>query len=94
VFQYSFGGARPDGSSPLSKNDERMHGMFFGQSSFADYALATERNVIKVRQDAPLELMGPLGCGVQTGAGAVLNSLKAETGSTVAWPSLAPARLA
>jgi aryl-alcohol dehydrogenase len=58
--------------------------MFFGQSSFADYALATERNVVKVRQDAPLELLGPLVYGIQTGAGAVLNSLMAEAGSSMA----------
>ncbi len=84
VFRYSFGGVRPDGSSPLQKNGEVVHGMFFGQSSFANYALATERNAVKVRKDAPLEILGPLGCGIQTGAGAVLNSLKAEAGSSMA----------
>jgi aryl-alcohol dehydrogenase len=59
-----------------------IHDHFFGQSSFATYALANVRNVVKVRKDAPLELLGPLGCGLQTGAGAVLNALRVKPGST------------
>lgn len=47
---------------------------FFGQSSFASHCLACERNVVKVREDVPLELLGPLGCGIQAGASAVLNT--------------------
>jgi PAS domain-containing protein len=46
-----------------------------GQSSFATYALANERNVVKVSSEVPLERLGPLGCGIQTGAGAVMNGL-------------------
>jgi aryl-alcohol dehydrogenase len=83
VIELSFGGQRPDGSTPLSRRGAPIHGYFFGQSSFATYALATERNAVKVRRDAPLELLGPLGCGFQTGAGAVLNSLQAEAGSSI-----------
>jgi aryl-alcohol dehydrogenase len=55
-----------------------------GQSSFATHALAHKRNTVKVRKDAPLEMLGPLGCGIQTGAGAVLNVLKPERGSSFA----------
>ena len=40
--------------------------------------------MVKVRTDAPLELLGPLGCGVQTGAGAVLNDLRVKPGRTIA----------
>jgi Zn-dependent alcohol dehydrogenase len=67
--------ARLDGSNGLSHNGAGLdvHGHFFGQSSFATHSLATERNVVKVPRDVPLELLGPLGCGLQTGAGAVLN---------------------
>jgi aryl-alcohol dehydrogenase len=61
-----------------------LNDRFFGQSSFAAYAVANERNVVKVRKDAPLELLGPLGCGIQTGAGAVLNALKVRAGSSFA----------
>ncbi len=39
---------------------------------------------MKVRADAPLEMLGPLGCGIQTGAGAVLNALKVGAGSSFA----------
>ena len=61
-----------------------MHGRFFGQSSFASYSVAAERSVVKVREEAPLELLGPLGCGVQTGAGGVLNTLRPEAGTSIA----------
>jgi aryl-alcohol dehydrogenase len=57
---------------------------YFGQSSFAHLALANERNAVKVRKDAPLKLLGPLGCGIQTGAGSVMNGLKPSPGSSIA----------
>ena len=84
ALSYSSSGRRPDGSTTLRAGDEAVHGNFFEQSSFATYALATERNTVKVRPDVPLELLGPLGCGIQTGAGAVLNSLQAQAGSSLA----------
>lgn len=83
-FELNFGGARPDGSNGLHRNGEAVHGYFFGQSSFATYALASERSVVKVREDVPLELLGPLGCGIQTGAGGVLNVLQPEAGASIA----------
>jgi len=46
--------------------------------------LATERNIVKVPEDTPLEILGPLGCGIMTGAGAVMNSLQARPGSSIA----------
>ena len=57
---------------------------YFGQSSFAHYALANERNTVKVPPESDLTLLGPLGCGIQTGAGTVMNGLKPEPGSTIA----------
>ena len=84
TFACNLGGTRLDGSTTLCKNGEVIHGSFFAQSSFATYALATERNLVKVREDVPLEILGPLGCGIQTGAGAVLNSLNAKAGSSIA----------
>ena len=83
-FPRNFFGTRADGSSALSKNGERIHGNFFGQSSFATHALCHERNIVKVPKDAPLELLGPLACGVQTGAGAVMNALKVTAGKSFA----------
>jgi aryl-alcohol dehydrogenase len=84
-FEANFGGARLDGSNGLHNGaGPDVHGHFFGQSSFATHSLATERNVVKVPRDMPLELLGPLGCGLQTGAGAVLNSLNVPAGASVA----------
>ncbi|WP_428313416.1 NAD(P)-dependent alcohol dehydrogenase [Hydrocarboniphaga sp.] len=80
----NFGGQRPDGSSALSQRGERIHGNFFGQSSFATYAIARESNTVRVDADLPLELLGPLGCGIQTGAGAALNSLGMKAGLSLA----------
>lgn len=79
----NFAGRRPDGSHALSlKDDSTPSDRFFGQSSFATHAIAHESNVVALRKDAPLELLGPLGCGIQTGAGAVLRSLKVTAGSS------------
>jgi len=79
----NFSGARPDGTTTLRKGDQVIHGSFFGQSSFANFALATERNIVKVSEDVPLEILGPLGCGVMTGAGAVINTLQARPGASI-----------
>lgn len=84
VLPRNFGGLRPDGTSPLSKDGDRVYARFFGQSSFATYSLADERCAIKVPADIPLEILAPLGCGVQTGAGAVLNSLSIGAGQSIA----------
>lgn len=83
-FPANFAGTRLDGSHTLHKGDEPIHGVFFNQSSFATYAIASANNIVKVPQDLPLELLGPLGCGIMTGAGGVINSLKATPGSSIA----------
>jgi aryl-alcohol dehydrogenase len=80
----NFAGRRADGSSGVEIQGAPVSANFFGQSSFASYALAHERNVIKVPADAPLELLGPLGCGFQTGAGGVMRSLACPEGSSIA----------
>lgn len=82
----NFSGRRPDGSPSAHLNGEPISANFFQQSSFATYSLASERNVVKVDDalsDETLALLGPLGCGIQTGAGAVLNSLKPKAGSSL-----------
>jgi aryl-alcohol dehydrogenase len=80
---HNFAGARLDGSSAISADDAPIASNFFGQSSFATHAIAHRRNVVKLPDDAPVELAGPLGCGIQTGAGAVLNSLDIEPGASL-----------
>jgi aryl-alcohol dehydrogenase len=85
LYQCNFLGTRPDGSSATTTSDGAMiHGHFFSQSSFSTHALANQRNTVKVDANAPLWLLGPLGCGVQTGAGAVINSLQPKAGTTIA----------
>ena len=82
-FGRNFSGAGPDGGNALrDEAGETLSDHFFAQSSFATYAISRENNTIKVPKEAPLELLGPLGCGIQTGAGAVINSLKATPGSS------------
>ena len=83
-FKLNFAGVRADGTPTMKKDGKTVHAAFFSQSSFASHALAAERNVVKVDNDVPLELLGPLGCGVQTGAGGIINSLRARAGSSVA----------
>lgn len=85
VWEANFAGARLDGSIGVERNSaEALHAHFFGQSSFATYALAHQRNTIKVPSVVPLEILGPLGCGFQTGAGAILNAMRVPVGATVA----------
>jgi aryl-alcohol dehydrogenase len=88
--QYFFGtnflGQRRDGSTALSRQGQPVRHNFFGQSSFASHCLCTETNVVKVPDtvsDELFELLGPLGCGIQTGAGAVINVLKPQIGSSL-----------
>ena len=73
----------PMAAIALHKGDQDIHGSFFGQSSFADFVLVPENNVVKVNKDVSLEILGPLGCGVQTGAGAVMNVLKPRPGDSI-----------
>jgi aryl-alcohol dehydrogenase len=82
-FPRNFGGGRADGTSPFSKDGETVH-TFMGQGSFATHVVVHDRNVVKVDDDAPLELLGPLGCGVITGAGAVINAMRVGPGKSVA----------
>lgn len=80
-----FSGARPDGSHALRGGEgEALNDRFFGQSSFATHCIANRRNVVKVSAEAPLELLGPLGCGVMTGAGTVWNALRVGPGDSFA----------
>lgn len=83
-FLLNFNGARPDGSITLRRGDQDIHGSFFSQSSFASHALASERNVVKVTEDVPIEILGPLGCGMLTGAGAVMNTFHPRPGASIA----------
>ncbi|WP_298493244.1 NAD(P)-dependent alcohol dehydrogenase [uncultured Maritimibacter sp.] len=85
-FPRNFFATRADGSVALATGaspGEKVHSNFFGQSSWATHALAHERNVVKVEaRGDDLALMGPLACGIQTGAGTVMNALAVTAGSS------------
>ena len=83
-FDLKMRGTRADGSTLMRKDGAPVYSAFFQQSSFATHAIANERFVVKVRNDAPLELLGPFACSGQTGAGAVLNSMQPQPGDSFA----------
>lgn len=63
---------------------QAVQGRWFGQSSFAEICVVRERNLVVVDRALPLELLGPLTCGVLTGAGSVFNSLSVAPGDSIA----------
>lgn len=80
-------GTRADGSHTTHQGSAGVHANFFGQSAFATYALGHARNVVKVPESAdhiPLSTLAPLGCGLMTGAGAVLRSMAVRKGMPIA----------
>lgn len=85
LIAQDFGGSREDGTTALSTTDgERISSHFFGQSAFATHANVVASSIIRVPQSAPLDVLAPLGCGLQTGAGSVLNELRPPAGSSIA----------
>lgn len=79
-----FGGGRGDGSTALRRLDgSSISSHFFGQSSFASHSIAPARSLIVVPEDTPIDLVGPLACGLMTGAGAVFNVVKPGPGSSI-----------
>lgn len=71
------------GETAYSRNGEPVSGHFFGQSSFATHSITTADALVRVDNDVPLELLGPLACGLATGAGAVLNEARPPLGSSI-----------
>lgn len=72
-----------DGSTAYHQGADAVHSHFFGQSTFSTLAVARARNLVKVDTHAPLEILGPLACGFQTGAGAIMRSLACPAGSSL-----------
>ncbi|MBO0729078.1 MAG: NAD(P)-dependent alcohol dehydrogenase [Acidimicrobiaceae bacterium] len=82
--ELNFSGTRADGTSALSRSGQVVSGHFLGQSCFATHCIAGERSVVRLPPGTDLRPLGPLGCGFQTGAGAVLNALRPPFGSSLA----------
>lgn len=81
MMELNFAGKNKYGVSPIHKEEQEVS-QFFGQSSFATYSTVDEKNVVKIDKEADLRLLGPLGCGLMTGSGTVLNSLAPEAGTS------------
>ena len=90
----NYSGVRPDGSTTLRAGEQDVHGSWFGQSSWGTHAVADERNTVRVDLDAPAHLLGPLGCGLLTGAGTVMNVLRPEPGQSIGFWGLGTVGLA
>lgn len=71
------------GTTAYSRGGKPIHGHFFGQSSFATHSIVSADALVKVPNDVPLELLGPLACGLATGAGAVLNEARPRLGDSI-----------
>jgi len=77
-------GRRLDGTTGVTDaNGVEIASRWFAQSSFATHALATARNAVVVDKELPLDKLGPLGCGIQTGAGTVLIALAVKPATNV-----------
>ncbi|KAL3480785.1 chaperonin 10-like protein [Aspergillus californicus] len=90
MTEYNFVRSRLDPDkgkrSPISNPDGTpIHGQFFGQSSFSQRAIVSERSIVKCEvEPEALAVLAPLGCGYLTGAGTVANVLRPTARSTVA----------
>ena len=85
IAALKFRCARPDGSVATTDAQGRPVGdHFFGQSSFGTSAVVYARSAVKMPDDVDLRIAGPLACGVQTGAGTVLDVLRVSPGATIA----------
>jgi aryl-alcohol dehydrogenase len=82
--RVNFGGIYMDGTKRLRDEDGVELSCFFGQSSFSEYVVTDQQNAVNVDKDIDIAMLGPLGCGFQTGAGAVLNVLRPVAGDTIA----------
>lgn len=85
LFAQDFGGRREDGTTSLTDPAGNLiSSHFFGQSTFATYANVVESSLVPVDRSVPLEKIAFLGCGMQTGAGSILNELRPPAGSSIA----------
>lgn len=78
----NFAGVHWNGQPRFYQNGSIIHS-FFSQSSFADYAIVNQNSAVKIDKDFDLRMAGPLGCGIMTGAGTVLNCFHPKAGSSI-----------
>ncbi|MGM0183198.1 S-(hydroxymethyl)glutathione dehydrogenase [Enterococcus sp. AZ150] len=76
-------GVMPDGTTRFSYNGEPIY-HYMGTSTFSEYTVVNEINLVKIDEEAPLDKVALFGCGVTTGLGAVKNTAKVEEGAVTA----------
>ena len=74
-------GLRDDGSSPFSRGGEVVY-QGFGLAGWGEYTVVPQARAVKVPEDTPLEIACVIGCSVQTGVGAVLNTARVEAAAS------------
>ena len=79
---YALGGVFADGSTPLTRSGGVVY-RGLGVGGFGEIVMTSENGAVKIDPDTPLEIAAVVGCAVQTGVGAVLNTAKVEEGATV-----------
>jgi aryl-alcohol dehydrogenase len=84
AINQNFRCSRDDNSKSFHLEDEDVSSHFFGQSSFAQKSIVRGSSAVKVDKSLPLDILCPLACGVQTGAGTVMNVLQPLPGMSVA----------
>ena len=72
----------PDGSTGLALNGQVVY-RGVGLGAFAEYVVTPATGAVKIPADVPLDVACVIGCAVQTGVGAVLNTARVEEGATV-----------
>lgn len=73
----------PYGQMRARKGDQQIHHLF-GLACYAEKVVVHERSAVKVRDDAPLDVVCLLGCGASTGIGTAINTTKVKAGETMA----------
>jgi S-(hydroxymethyl)glutathione dehydrogenase/alcohol dehydrogenase len=71
-----------DGTTGLSQNGQQVY-RGLGIAGFSEYTVMPASGAVKISQDVPLDVACVIGCAVQTGVGAVLNTAQVEEGATV-----------
>ena len=80
--RLNFSGQNFDGTRRIRYKDTPVSA-FFGQSAFATHAVVHKNNLTLIDPEIPVELAAPLGCGIQTGAGTVLNCLQPQADTSI-----------
>jgi len=76
-------GTLPGGGKRLRIGDQEVHHLF-GLATFAEFAVVHERSCVKIRQDAPFDVVCLLGCGTSTGIGSAINIAGVRPGESIA----------